>query len=190
MTTNSDHIEILKKEIAKSVMHEMVRASDFDALYEEIRHRTGETIGVSTLKRLWGYIDGYKSVRESTLDVLSRFVGYPDWHTFVAECCGNKEERTSYRVVTSTLESSELEIGAHVVIEWNPGRRLLLQHKGEGWFDVLEAQNSKVKSGDRFHCDRFMIGQPLYVDSLTHADQSPTLFVMGKKGGLTKIEAE
>ena len=32
-----------------------------------------------TLKRLWGYIDGADETRSSTLDIISRTLGFRDW---------------------------------------------------------------------------------------------------------------
>lgn len=188
MELESPHIEKLKRCISESVMRSMDSPKDFECLYNTIRERTNETIGLNTLRRLWGYIDGYPTVRESTLDVLSRFVGYPDWHTFVADYCGVKGSESSHRIVSATLGVDELTLGDMVAIEWNPNRRLVLRHKGDGVFEVTEASNSKIVVGDRFHCERFMISQPLYIDNLVHEDMPPTLFVVGKKGGITKIK--
>lgn len=188
MDIKSPHIEKLKAVIAESVMRSMDSPKDFEYLYNTIRERTNETIGLNTLRRMWGYVEGYPTVRESTLDVLSRFVGYPDWHTFVADYCGVEGNKSSYRIVSATLNAKELSADELVAIEWNPNRRLLLRHEGKGVFEVIEAKNSKIKKGDRFHCERFMIGQPLYIDNLIHEDLAPTLFVVGKQGGLTKIE--
>ena len=186
MRYNKYYFDSLRDAIEQSAMRKIEHASDFDFLHEEIRRRTGETIGTTTLKRLWGYIDSYRTTREPTLDVLSRFVGYPDWQTFVAECCGEEDRLTSHRVITSTINAADVAKGESVWIEWNPGRRVHLVGEGNGWFTVAEAENSKVKAGDRFHCDRFTIGQPLYVDSLCHEGQLVGLFVMGKRGGLTR----
>lgn len=188
MDIKSPHIEKLKAVIAESVMRPMDSPKDFEYLYNSIRERTNETIGLNTLRRMWGYVEGYPTVRESTLDVLSRFVGYPDWHTFVADYCGVEGSESSYRIVSATLSVEEIDIGGMVAIEWNPNRRILLKHEGKGVFEVTEVRNSKIKKGDRFHCERFMIGQPLYIDNLVHEDLTPTLFVVGKQGGLTKIE--
>ena len=166
----------------------MVTSKDFEALYGEIQRRTNETVGVSTLKRIWGYIGGYRSVRVTTLDVLCRFVGVPDWHTFVADCCNVESEQSSHRVITSTVSIEQIGVGWSVEIEWNPGRRLLLTHCGGGMFEVKESHKSKVVAGDTFHCDRFIIGLPLYMDNFIHDNQPPVLFVVGKKGGLTKVK--
>lgn len=188
MDIKSPHIVKLKAVIAESVMRSMDSPKDFEYLYNTIRERTNETIGLNTLRRMWGYVEGYPTVRESTLDVLCRFVGYPDWHTFVADYCGVEGSESSYRIVSATLNVEELAEGDVVAIAWNPNRRLVLIHKCNGVFEVTEARNSKIVVGDRFHCDRFMIGQPLYIDNLVHENTPPSLFVVGKQGGLTKIE--
>ena len=118
--------------------------------------------------------------------MLCRFVGYPDWYTFVADYCEVESAQTSQRLFSATVTVSQLSMGDILEVAWNPNRRLLLRHDGDGFFTVIEACNSKVKCGDTFHCDRFMLGQPLYIDSLKHGDSEPTLFVLGKQGGLTR----
>lgn len=188
MKTESPYIEELKAVISKSVMRSMEGPKDFKYLYDTIRERTNETIGENTLKRLWGYVEGYETIRESTLDALCRFVGYPDWNTFVADYCGEKDFQSSHRVVQATLTVDAMKEGDLLAIEWNPNRRLTLKHVGNGVFDVTDAHNSKIVAGDRFHCERFIIGEPLYIDNLVHNDDEPALFVVGKQGGLTKIE--
>ena len=188
MESRSSYIEQLKTLVAKSAMCDMTKAGDFTSLYYQILHRTDHTVSLSTLKRLYGYIDGYDRVRESTLNVLSRFVGYADWHTFVADYCNVEDNQTSNLVLASSLSVTQLVEGDKVAVEWNPNRRLVLHYLGGDLFEVIEAQNSKIVCGDRFRCGSFIIGHPLYVSDYLHADNPPTPFVAGKKGGLTKIE--
>ena len=66
-------------------------------------------LGVSTLKRIWGYIGGYATTRVGTLNILARFAG-------------------------------------------------------------------------------FTLSEPLYVTHFVHDGQISDLFVMGKKGGLTRVK--
>lgn len=188
MESQSSHIEQLKILVAQSAMCDMTKASDFTSLYYQILQRTNKAVSLSTLKRIFGYIDGYDRVRESTLNVLSRFVGYADWHTFVADYCNVEDNQTSHRVLTQSLAVSSLAEGSRVAIEWNPNRRLVLRHLGQDLFEVVEARNSKIVVGDRFRCNSFTIGHPLYVSDYHHTDNPPTPFVAGKKGGLTKID--
>ena len=185
MKVNNNQLEDLKRLVGEATMLSPATSADFERLHAQMLERCHEAVGVSTLKRLWGYIEGYATVRESTLDVLCRYVGYPDWHTFVADYCQVESVQTSHRVLSATIVADQLQVGAILKIGWNPGRRLLLRHDGGGHFSVLEAHNSKVKVGDTFHCDHFILHHPLYVDNLHHADEGPTPFVLGKQGGLT-----
>ena len=188
MEVSHIHIQKLKKLVEESTMHPLKTTKDFENLHWQMQERIHDTISTSTIKRLWGYIVSYETIREETLDVLCRFIGFPDYHTFVADYCQIDSEQTSHRIVSSTLSINELKISDCVVIEWNPNRRLLLNYNGNGIFEVIDAQNSKIVVGDIFHCTRFTMNQPLYIDNLIHEEMPPTLFVLGKKGGLTKIE--
>lgn len=181
------HFKSLKHLVEDSVGFQLRTSHDFEQLHDHMQQRIAEAVGVSTLKRIWGYIDGYNSVRPSTLDVICRFVGYPDWNTFVADYCGEEDRQTSHRIITSTLASSDIATGSLVALEWNPNRRLVIKHLKNGYYEVVEAHNTKLSVNDSFQCDRFLLGHPLYVNTCVHAGQSPTSFVMGKQGGLTKV---
>lgn len=188
MKVDNNHLNMLKRQVEEAAMLHPFTSIDFERLHDRMMERLKEAVGVSTLKRLWGYIDGYATVRESTLDVLCRFAGYPDWHTFVADYCQVESAQTSRRVLSATLMAEQLQVGETLEIGWDPNRRLRLRHEGNGNFAVLEACNSKVKAGDTFHCDRFMLNQPLYIDNLRHGTDEPALFVLGNKGGLTSCQ--
>ena len=125
-------------------------------------------------------------MRTSTLDILARFVGFPDWETFVSDYCEVESVQSSHRVVSKSLYTKDLNVGDQVEIAWNPNRRCLLNYLGNILFEVIASENAKLKSGDRFLCQRFTMNQPLYVELLTEGG-STELFVMGNKGGLTKV---
>ena len=186
MPVNPQHITLLRQLVEESADHRIETSNDFIFLSGEIRGRLNENLSVSTLKRLWGYVDGYASVRPSTLDILARFVGFPDWETFVSDYCEVEGVQSSHRVVGKSLYAKDLNIGAQMKIAWNPNRRCTLKHLGNSLFEVTESVNAKLKAGDRFLCQRFTLNQPLYVELLTK-DGNTELFVMGNKGGLTKI---
>ena len=187
MSINLQQITMLRQLVEESANHRIETSTDFIFLSGEIQGRLRENLSASTLKRLWGYVDGYASVRPSTLDILARFTGFPDWETFVSDYCEVESVQSSHRVVAKSLQSSELNIGDHVEICWNPNRRCLLSYQGENLFLVCESENAKLKAGDSFLCDRFTPHEALYVERLSH-DGSKELFVMGNKGGLTKVQ--
>ncbi|MBQ1605596.1 MAG: hypothetical protein II088_02195 [Bacteroidales bacterium] len=186
MSLNPQHIALLRQLVSESAGHSIKTSTDFIFLSGEIQGRLKETISTSTLKRIWGYIDGYASVRNATLDVLARFTGFPDWETFVTDYCETESVQSSHRVVAKSLYSTELGADDKVEIRWNPNRRLKLCYKGDNRFDVTESENAKLKVGDSFLCERFTLNEPLYVEHILD-DGTKELFVIGNKGGLTSV---
>jgi hypothetical protein len=56
---------------------------DFEQLSDKVLEKTGVTLSVSTLKRIFGRVS-YSSVPSlTTLNTLSQFTGYTDWRTFM-----------------------------------------------------------------------------------------------------------
>ena len=186
MNTQPTHLQRLKESVERSLSHPLKTSKDFAELHDKMQESNGETLGTTTLKRIWNYIGGDNALRESTLDVLCHFVGYSDWNTFVADCCGETDRETSKMVVTKTVRSQQLNIGDKLEIRWNPNRHLTLKYLGNNIFDVITAENSKIKAGMKLRCERLTVGLPLYVD-IMHDGQPPALFEAGKKGGLTMI---
>lgn len=187
MPVNPQHITLLRQLVEESADHRIETSNDFIFLSGEIRGRLNENLSVSTLKRIWGYVDGYASVRPSTLDILARFVGFSDWETFVSDYCEVESVQSSHRVVSESIYAKDLNVGNQVEIAWNPNRKCLLTYQGENLFVVCESENAKLKAGDSFLCDRFTPHAALYVE-LLDKDGNKELFVMGNKGGLTGVQ--
>lgn len=187
MNDPNQNIALLRNLVEESAHCKAATSNDFIYLAGAIQGRTNNNLSVSTLKRIWGYIEGYKSVRESTLDILAVFVGYPDYETFVSDYCDSQAVRSSHRVMTESFSSDQIPVDSLIAIEWNPNRRLVLQHQGHGLYTVIESHNSKVAVGDTFVLHSFIIGQPMVLTNYVHLDQEPCLFVIGNKGGLTSF---
>lgn len=187
MSVNPQHITLLRQLVEESANHRIETSTDFIFLSGEIQGRLRENLSASTLKRLWGYVNGYASARPSTLDILARFTGFPDWETFVSDYCEVESVQSSHRVVSESIYAKDLTVGDQLEIRWNPNRRCLLSYQGENLFVVCGSENAKLKVGDSFLCDRFTPHEALYVERLSH-DGSKELFVMGNKGGLTKVQ--
>ena len=188
MTDNNQNIMLLRTMVEETLAHRLKTSTDFAFLAGCIQGRLRQSISVSTLERIWGYVEGYQTIRESTLSLLAQFVGYPDWQTFVSDYCNVPSAQSSRRILAPTLEASDVPAAAMVAIEWNPGRRLLLCHEGEGRWRVVESEKSKLCVGDTFRCQRFTLNYPLYLADFRHADEPPSLFVVGNRGGLTRAE--
>lgn len=78
------HIKKLKQEIIATLGRTIDSLTDFDYLSIKIAEKTGDSISVSTLKRLFGYVKGAGTPRPSTLSSLARYAGYSGWSEFCA----------------------------------------------------------------------------------------------------------
>ncbi|MBR1521868.1 MAG: hypothetical protein IJ635_11610 [Bacteroidaceae bacterium] len=81
MSENTE-FEQLRNAIETAVDRKMKSPRDFDFLAQAIFEKLHQSISTSTLKRFWGYLPQYATIRTSTLDLLSQFVDYKDWETF------------------------------------------------------------------------------------------------------------
>ena len=59
------------------------RATDFTVLASLICNETKCTIGITTLKRLFGYIDDPRETNKGTLNILAQYLGYKTWEELV-----------------------------------------------------------------------------------------------------------
>lgn len=79
----------LCREVEQQLHRKMKTRSDFEYLSEQLLKKKGESLSCNTLMRLWGYRSSV-NVRQTTLDILARFVGYEDYTHFRKE--HDKEE--------------------------------------------------------------------------------------------------
>ena len=86
------------------------------------------------------------------------------------------------------MVAEEIPTGGRLVIEWNPERQCILSHLGNGQWQVTESHKSKLAVGDTFLCHRFTLNQPLFLEDYRHDNEPPALFVVGNRGGLTRVE--
>ena len=184
MNKTSPEILELRKRIEDDVKRKMKTPADFSFLSGAIWERTHETMSPTTLKRLWGYIDGADTTRNCTLNILSKFLGFNDWDGFL-ENIG--QDNGSDFVKSQHIKVEDLSVGDHVMVSWKPNRRCTFRYLGDYKFIVEKAENSKLKVGNTFSCSLFILGEPLYINDLIQKDNPPVAFVVGNKDGLTEL---
>lgn len=171
----------LKNEVETLVGRKIVSPRDFDFLSRQIEGYTQETVSVSTLKRLWGYVACSCKPSRFNLELLSRMVGYPSWNAFVE----SKNAVASCRFfIKSKLIADALVVNDLVRLTWQPGRILTIKYLGNDNFKVMESLNSKLAAGDTFTCHQFVADEPLYLSNLTHPGIPPCNYVAGQNGGI------
>lgn len=187
MNKKSPEITELRHRIELSINRKVKTPADFDFLAGVVWERLHETISPTTLKRLWGYIDGADTIRNSTLNLLSQFLGYQDWDAFLNELENNNEIQSAI-IISRHILTQDLQPNDIIEVGWQPNRHCIFRYLGNRTFIVEESSNSKLKVGNTFACSLFVLGEPLYIDNLIQNGRPPVAFVVGNKSGLTLLE--
>lgn len=188
MTNGSPEIKELCRRIEEAVGRGMHSPADFDWLSGEIWTRTGEYISPTTLKRTWGYLDGVKNIRYSTLEILSRAGGYRSWENYLAERKLNREPDSGF-VSRGIVEAGALSEGDVVEVEWKPDRKCCFRYLGGDRFEIVESHNSHLRAGDTASVKTFVLGEPLILSGLSHKGKSGLTYLCGAGCGLSSLIA-
>lgn len=179
----SQEYKVLCDAVEQKFGKKMQTPLDFECLEEKIAIKTKERVSASTLMRIWGYRQGV-STRQTTLDVLARFLGYADYITFCQWAPENNDEPQSDEVMACHLRTADMTAGQQVELSWYPDRWCVVQLQQGKRFEVVEAEQTKLSVGDTFECDIFIEGEPLYMSQLVHEGRPPMVYVAGKKSGI------
>lgn len=175
----------LRSQVEEKVGRALRLPSDFELLARSVAEVTGEHISTNTLKRLWGYLEGYRTSRRFTLNVLSRYVGFRDWEDY----CVNLNQNASSQIFdTQHINSESLTVGTKLTLRWHPDRVVKLEYRGDNEYVVLESHRAKLTAGDTFKCQGFVPGQPLVISGLLHKGiDHPINYICGKQGGVEVV---
>ena len=184
MQKTSPEISELKKRIENQLKRKVKTPNDFIFLSGAIWERTHQTMSPTTLKRLWGYIDGADETRNSTLEILSQFLGFDNWDNFLESIAKSND---SDPVMAPHIKAEDLKAGDKVFVSWKPDRRCTFRYLGNWQFIVEKAENSKLKEGNTFYASLFILGEPLYLSDLVQNNTPPVAFVVGNKDGLCEL---
>lgn len=165
MQEHYPEIESLKLAIEAKAGGKLATPADFSRLTVLIERETGCHVGLSTVKRLWGYIDCSSRLRDGTLSIFARFVGHKDWTDFCAAVRDNAGTESSF-LDGRQVSSTDLAAGDLLEIGWPPDRYCMIRNMGGNRFVVEKAMNGKLHAGDEFSASLFCLGEPLYITGL------------------------
>lgn len=191
MNKYSPEIATLRMDIEREVKRRIRTPYDFEFLAGVIWERLHENISPTTLKRLWGYIDGADTTRRSTLCLLAQFLGFADWEAYV-DSLATRTDIESIAFKGDGVHIDDLKKGDRVEVTWLPNRRCVFRYDGGAHFTVEEAENAKLHVGDSFETACFLTGQPMYLDKLQR-DEDPSTsegisYVAGSRNGLNSVK--
>jgi len=176
-------ISLLRQDVSSKFGGRISTTADFNKLSEDIRNSIKETCSTSTLKRIWGYVGGNTEPRISTLDILSRYVGYDDFASYEATLAKTKL-KSSGHFNAESIATSDLAIGETITIGWKPDRVVTISYLGNNRFKVTSSQNSQLQVEDEFEAASFLAGYPLYLSGIYRNGQKTAAYVAGRDGGI------
>lgn len=160
---------------------------DCSILMYDIKSVTGESVGLNTLKRMFGFIESNRVARLSTLDVMARYAGYRSWAEVMTAI--GMEGDSGFVDSDDEFYADELPVGSVVEIEYGLDRRVVLVHEDEDdKFVVTESINGKLRRDDVVFIKYFLLHYPLYANNVIRAGRMLGKFTAGKTNGLTRVE--
>lgn len=177
------YIMRLRRWVEESFGCAVTTSRDFEELHESIFRRTGEMVSATTLKRLWGYLNEDVEPRRFTLDVLSRYAGWPGWETFCSSAATN--DIASGPIGGDHIDvAKQLRHGDSVTLTWSPGRVCRVKYLGDRQFEVTEAKETRLKPGDRFSTSHIIANVSLYLYNLRREGNDLGTYVCGCRTGI------
>ena len=174
----------VQEEVAKVFGQKIQYPSDCERLSMSIREKLNETIGITTLKRLFGFVSDVQEPRTVTLDILARYCGFQNYTQMLKTLTGRGDSDFEE---APDIESSTLPVGAKVVFEYLPDRRVELLYVGDLNFKVTESEKGSLRKDDILTISCFNRNQPLVVSNVKRGEQDLGRYVAGKVSGLTAL---
>lgn len=189
---NSHEIHLLTSAIDAAIGQPVNTSRRFERLAAHVFQRTHRMIGVTTLKRLWGYINDPTEPRTSTLDILAQFIGYTTFDDFTRCTTSSVTQISSNLTFGECYYVDDMAEGDSFRLSWAPNRVCDIEYRGDYTFVVTASRETRLTPGATFCCRAIEVGQPLYIDHLfLHPDQSiPFNYIAGKIGGVNIEEAK
>ena len=183
---HTPEIIALRKDIEQHIGRSLQSPSDFEYLIDRIWQKQHQVFSLSTIKRLWGYVSSNGQPRLSTLNTLSRFLGYDDWNAYLT-ALEQRTENESDIFKGEGICTADLSVNDLIRVSWLPNRQCTFRYLGNNRFEVTESIHAKLQIGDTFDAIAFIIGKPMYLDNLKRQDETTTSYIAGKKIGITSV---
>lgn len=176
--------ETLKEDVEKAFDKSLCTPKDFELLRETIYRQQHIVIGLSTLLRLWNYIEGNTKPRKSTLDILAKFLGYKDFADYSHIKLPEDSSDSNAIMARGISVSEQLTQGDRLELTWRPDRVCVIEYMGNNFFRIIAAEKTHLHVGDTFSCESIIEGKPLYLDNLHHDGMTAARYVCGKTAGI------
>ncbi|MDE5568917.1 MAG: hypothetical protein K2I89_08655 [Muribaculaceae bacterium] len=161
--------------------------TEFLDLTVEIERKTGYSISLSSIKRIWGYVryEGFPSV--TTLNNLAQYNGFRNWEAFLSSKTFNRLSEDSGFFEESIVNPIDLNPGDRLMLSWGKDKSCEIECILPMRFRVIRAENIKLEAGDIFTLHTLCLGHPIYISDIVRGEVRLPAYIGAKKGGLTSI---
>ena len=181
---DQQYIKGLIAQVEDCLRCKLVTPKDFEHASEEIDRLTGIRLSKTTLMRLWGYIREDVTPRKLTLTTLARFCGYNDWYNFVAQYSHHGDQQSNPVMAEKIDVLKDLHVGDQLRFTWQPGRVMEVLYHGNGRFEVIYSERTRLRQGCTFVCYLAIKEQPLFLSDVTLDGTKMSAYVCGKVNGV------
>ena len=160
--------------------------TDFNELSRMIHQKTGRSISLSSIKRIWGYVryEGFPSL--NTLNTLAKYNEFKDWETFLTGKSYKSGDDSGF-LSDSVINAEELKPGDKLMLSWGDKKSCEIECIEVMRFRVNASQNIKLKPDDTFSFHTLCIAHPIYIRDIQRGDIHIPAYIGARKGGLTDI---
>ncbi len=171
------------EEIKKKTGMKYDRAKDFSALAADIFNKTGRTIGITTLKRLFGTIEDQRDAVGYTMNTIAIYLGFASWKEYM----GHDSFDSDWCFDDDLFYIHDLELGDQLKVQYlnRSVTFLVVDYESARVLKVEESINSSLQVGD------IVFIHSLRVGSIIEAEKVIRGTVIGNyrtKGEITEIE--
>ena len=144
---------------------QLEKAKDFELLADVIYQTTKRSIGVTTLKRLFGTINDSRKTNEFTLNTIAIYLGYCSWNDYIAT---NSVDSKWNFPVDNTVFINELKENTTITINYlNREVTFIVQVLDNTKVLVVKsAKNSSLACGDVLFVHKIRKGERLEADKI------------------------
>ena len=177
--------KILIKMLSEKTGRDVTTLSGADYLRNDIEASTGENLSLNTVKRLTGVLPYESEPRQSTLEIIAKYLGYGSWK-LLSDYVNNKI--SEFNTANGFIELTTLPLGCEIILSWQPNRRILIRHIGKGNYIVVKAENSKLLAGDTLSLSQIAIGFPFIVKQVIREGRDIGNYTAAPSEGLSSIK--
>lgn len=179
---NREIIKMIEEKLGMEIQY----SQQAEIVAQAIEDATGQVLGVSTIKRMWGFVNENRIPRNQTMDIIAQYLGYHNYKELSHDI--NEDTQISDFEWMEQVNPEDLTVGSQLQFTYDPKRLVILTYLGDSKFIVNESKNSKLQKGDTLEIHQLVVGHELLVNEVIRDGKSLGSYTGAKQGGLTSIE--